>query len=373
MSSDSFESLEKSYAFYENRLKSPQRKKRVKQPKAFKKSPQKVQNPKIKIVGVGGYGCVTVPAIPCSINDYFYDPDIISKVTDKESASVEMNQAAKLIQIDTLISGIAGTKTARYKYGIYALNSCLFPVGNPYHVQAFRNATGKPCDIGTVDGSLNWIIHMERADGDVDILRSVSLNTKVWIQKLENVLDGLLNMHKNKIYHFDMKPANMLFVGDKFAPTSIKISDFGETCSNTSREFKDSSAFNTIWFNFPPAAKILGEYFIKGKSINKNSISRHAIALKKYGKKYIECNYRRKPQELEEDIENFLKQDKKLEDLAQSVDIFGFSLALFYIIDREPLEPKVWNLIEQFCERASGVSLSGPEAKIYYQAIVKNL
>ena len=311
------------------------------------------KSPKIKMVGVGAVGCVTLPGLPCQKNGEFY-PDLISKITDKKSADDEIYQGKRLSFADELISGIHNSLSARYKHGVYALDQCLVPKC-PSIISAFNNATGPKCTAGKIGKDLNWIIHMEKANGDADILhrlkkvtRNGISNVSVWIKKLENILDGLLNIHKHNMFHLEMKPANMLWFGDKDFPEIVKMSDFGTSCSNTDSKFVKSQAFKVIWFNFPPSALLLANFFIKKKSISEKVLESHAVEIAKYSKEFKEMKYRKSVNELREDTKSFISQKKNLANVAESIDIYGFSLALFEFIRLSSGQLK--NLLIEFCQ-----------------------
>jgi serine/threonine protein kinase len=82
-----------------------------------------------------------------------------------------------------------------------------------------------------------------------------SLFVVPWLQALKNVLLALANMHTHGFFHFDVKPANMLWFGSTVvAPEIAKLADFGECKPASELIVLGSRALRLPWFNFPPAA-----------------------------------------------------------------------------------------------------------------------
>ena len=342
------------------------------------------RNPKVKIIGVGTYGCVTIPSFPCSSNESLkINDELISKVLDKESALLEMKEAKFLSKIDILVKGEENTKTARYKYGVYALSMCKFPVGKPYHVEAFKNATGIVCDIGTVDGDLNYIVHMERANGDCSVFEKLNKTfllqldhltkpvEKLLLSKLKNVLNGLINMHSYKVYHLDVKVQNMLyFLTDN--NMTIKLADFGATSHLNGKNFKDSHPFHVQWFNFPPASYLVGYYFLNKKTFPTNTM--FTKAEKGYQKIYnnLIIKERKYKEDMFEDVDLFISQGKTFEDLACAVDMFGFATAVKFF-EKYTKNKETKKLIHDFCVRAAAMSMTDSETLHEYNNILHSL
>jgi len=322
----------------------------------YKKTKRNVL-PKTKI-GEGSYGCLFLPAFPCEDHDEEEYEGLVSKVLTRSEAKNEFEISKILKLIDVLISGVSGTLSARYKYGVYALDQCHFPLSDPRQIDAF-NTTRKTCK-----GSLfkkgdeepyDYVIHMEKADGDLEyafhkkkiLSRLPKLNLNIWIDGLLNILNGLENMHKFNVYHFDLKLGNTLYFGNIEAPTSCKIIDFG-----MSRHIKPLTTFFDMYINkketplqfiLPwnyhlPCAPLI---FIKKMFEEKGGVSEkdskvlvdETVSIWEfYEKNLINGNYYNFVKHLSKETIlhslYYYKNKESVLDLAKSCDLYGFVLLL---------------------------------------------
>lgn len=215
-----------------------------------------------KIIGEGTYGCIASPALPCALTKDEDFVGLVSKLLSPEEAEKEFNEGARLASIDQLVSPESTRRTikARYRFGVYAINACSASK-DATEVRAWQEAvqhfkkTQKQTQCDVEDRT--ELVHMEAAQGDVSLLKHAAptaLKTFVapWLRALQNALLGLVNMHVHHMFHFDVKPANMLWFGRIDAPLTVKLTDFGTTASSSDKGFRNALAFYVPWFNFAP-------------------------------------------------------------------------------------------------------------------------
>ena len=215
-----------------------------------------------KIIGEGTYGCIASPALPCALTKDEDFVGLVSKLLSPEEAEKEFNEGARLASIDQLVSPESTRRTikARYRFGVYAINACSASK-DATEVRAWQEAvqhfkkTQKQTQCDVEDRT--ELVHMEAAQGDVSLLKHAAptaLKTFVapWLRALQNALLGLVNMHVHHMFHFDVKPANMLWFGRIDAPLTVKLTDFGTTASSNDKGFRNALAFYVPWFNFAP-------------------------------------------------------------------------------------------------------------------------
>jgi hypothetical protein len=76
----------------------------------------------ISIIGEGGYGCITSPALSCKGRADTEFEGLVSKTLDNDEATKELQEMQRLSRIDTLVSPpeTANTLQARFRFGVYA-------------------------------------------------------------------------------------------------------------------------------------------------------------------------------------------------------------------------------------------------------------
>jgi hypothetical protein len=217
-----------------------------------------------RIIGEGSYGCVAAPALPCTGQSEAAVAGLISKTLEDGEAHKEVLEGARLSQIDTLVSppDTAGTLSARYRFGVYALGAC--PASSvPVYQHAWEAATlvhaSTHGDSSCGDAARTTLVHMEAAQGDLTVLSTADADALArvaapWLRALKNALLALVNMHRHGFFHFDAKPANILWFGTWEAPRTTKLADFGSAVHARDVELRAAKALNFPWFNFPPSA-----------------------------------------------------------------------------------------------------------------------
>ena len=323
-----------------------------------------------RIIGQGTYGCVTLPSIPCEGFDEMYYEGLVSKVLNETESKKELNEGKSLSQIDTLISGERDTLTARFRFGVYALDRCSFPLLDESEIQSFDSASNGPCRAGKAR-ALGFVVHMERAEADCSKIHSIvqASTSMQWLRALKNALDGLANMHKHNFYHFDVKPQNMLyFLDDDKSVKTIKINDFGLTCSLDNPLFRESIAFFTPWFNFPPAATIVASK-VMYNNVNLEKAIKDATVYFDSENDTIDC--------INQDVytkggilrsaEQWNGSMSKHE-LASRIDLYGFAMTLDNLYNKvsDDLKP----LVSNFCSNITEMKWSTERAVKEYEVFL---
>jgi hypothetical protein len=302
-----------------------------------------------RIIGQGTYGCVTLPAIPCEGSREMDYEGLVSKVLNEAESLKELEEGKNLSSADVLISGEPHTLSARYRYGVYALDRCAFPLLDENEIDSFDSAANGPCRAGQAR-ALGYVLHMERADADFSRGRSLvtASNYKPWLLALKNALDGLANMHAHFTYHFDVKPQNMLyFLNEDKSPRTIKLNDFGLTCTLDNPKFRESIAFYVPWFNFPPAATLIASR-IMYNNVNLQSAVEKAVEYFPASDFKIEC--------VDEELysKGGILRTAELwsgglskHELASRIDLYGFALSLDKCYDKVPSDMQT--VLANFC------------------------
>jgi hypothetical protein len=217
------------------------------------------------IIGEGSFGCIVTPALSCDNQNTAAELSrLVAKVMTKEEADKELEEAARLSRIDILVTppDTAGTSRARYKFGVYALRSCPLTRAteelDSWKAAIIEHETAHPglSKCGNADRTV--VLHIEAAVADCSRMGqgTTAAYARAWLPALRNLAMGLQNMHARGFVHFDAKPENFLFFGSKAAPSTAKLTDFGQTRHVSDKEFQNASAFNMPWSNYPPACSI---------------------------------------------------------------------------------------------------------------------
>lgn len=217
------------------------------------------------IIGEGSFGCIVTPALSCDTQNTAAELSrLVAKVMTKEEADKELEEAARLSRIDILVTppDTAGTSRARYKFGVYALRSCPLTRAteelDSWKAAIIEHETAHPglSKCGNADRTV--VLHIEAAVADCSRMGqgTTAAYARAWLPALRNLAMGVQNMHARGFVHFDAKPENFLFFGSKAAPSTAKLTDFGQTRHISDKEFQNASAFNMPWSNYPPACSI---------------------------------------------------------------------------------------------------------------------
>jgi hypothetical protein len=301
----------------------------------YKKRNDNTVHPK-RIIGQGTYGCVTLPSVPCEdsiTKDY---TGLVSKVLSDEEAKKEIKEGKSISSFDVLVSGTRGEIDARYKYGVYALDKCAFPLKDSRELKSFNEAKdsqGHPCMAKKPLGS---VVHLEMAAGDLAVLKTVKLtDMHFWYKPLRNILEGYVNMHNNSYYHLDAKPNNMLWFSyaTDGIPVTTKINDFGLTLTSKDPEFLQKNVpFKTPWFNFPPASFPLATKFFHKEQQEVIINARKAIEY--FSDESVRLKSVPSSSYNAEGIANVLKSLWHLnpDQLSARIDLYGFAIALDNLI-----------------------------------------
>jgi serine/threonine protein kinase len=190
-----------------------------------------------KIVGVGSYGCVFKPSLPCK-GQVSPDPGTISKFMGKRHSSKEINEYKRMDEIDpTNNFHLKGPKECIPKYEsktvLEEIKNCnidemkqIIPLINPLK-PFIPNQPNLPPNIKTIL-TQNMSLLIE-PDGGVDLskLEQGSRLPKEILRLLiecRRLFNGVVVMDKKKFNHMDIKPENVVY---DIAKNRINYIDFG--------------------------------------------------------------------------------------------------------------------------------------------------
>lgn len=369
-----------------------------------------------KVLGEGTFGCVFTPAFPCeghNANEYI---GLVSKVTNEIEAKKELEISTFLKNIDELESGTIGTLSERYKYGVYALDECHFPVKDPHELYTyFYPGSIKKCskDIN----NFQYLTHMESATNNVSYAfqqksldggilvwgENGTANLLSWIHCFENIVKGLRNMNRNNVFHFDLSSNNVLYFGNVLNPITCKLNDFGMTKIINFIHALEYYSFHNgrcapcllyPHYYFPPGinvvfySMVIDEMLKKEKGYDKkwkknsdqffmfhrntftkkrqtklnDEIKKSLEFFKKnhrnflYSLKYFGLEYKRDPNV---DYKHFIKNNwryfnKSFLELCQCVDLYGFATILDNFLKLNDIrKPELIPIIVPFCYDAT--------------------
>lgn len=336
----------------------------------------------VKLIGQGTYGCVTNPPIPATDcgtgKDEDYDfTGLVSKVLNKKEAETEIVEGIKLSAIDVLISGERGTLSARYKYGVYALFKCKFPIQDKELVKAFNKAVGGPCQAGSAQ-LLGAIVYMQKASGDLIHGFKKHTNMKIWLRPLKNALEGLYNMHKHGKYHFDIKPANLLYFEEGKSIT-VKLNDFGLVETFGDPNFDRAPCLNDPWYYYPYVGPMLFSIFTEPTNAQRLhddmikiidfSISIGKLKGDKEGIKNFIRDINEDFQVCRYNIDKSCKtKEEKIRGLAERIDLYSFKNILdIFVASGVP------KALETFCKNIDFMKYSSEEAVVEYEKVLTEI
>lgn len=185
-----------------------------------------------KFIGRGSFGCVYYPNLPCSTSSYKYESDMnhISKVTSVDQLDEEWKSISDF-KLDIL--------DPESKYFIYPKTSCEITDRTiSSDTDFFKCGIYKKQSKKTIKE--NYVNIIQSYGGPVSYKRKTDLNFEEnWYLYL-NLLIGLGILHKNRIYHKDIKEDNIVY-----SPVSgFRFIDFGLTSSYDSLPIVDIKEIN---------------------------------------------------------------------------------------------------------------------------------
>ena len=168
-----------------------------------------------KYVARGSYGCVYYPNLPCDTDglDLPSDMNFVSKVTDHDSLEEEWKSIGEfnLNEIDP-----------ENKYFIYPTGACKLSTKSIKSESEFKRCDMyKKKNLSSIKS--NYVNIIQPNGGIVSYKRKSALNfEKNWADYIR-LLIGLGILHKNKIYHRDIKEDNIVYSSNH----GFRYIDFG--------------------------------------------------------------------------------------------------------------------------------------------------
>ena len=344
------------------------------------------------IIGKGAKAVVFYPAFRRTNTEEYLN--IVSKVTSKGDATHEHTVSKLVRRLDTILEeGTEGTLSATYLFGVYSLR---YPSSISEYVSIQSLNILEPQSLPTYNGEL-YVLHMERAAGDMHgaltligeyLHRNLTSRGKrlsifyKWYMGLNTVLEGMMKMHSNHIYHFDMKPQNLLYFFDseceiQNGPKYIKLADFGLT--RTLSEVKERSGMDSTydtppfarpWFNYPPALYARYRRWKYPAETVDHSV-RQSVDYWTSNEQYRIGSALGKSQNYswKQIVENSHTVHFSMLRLCVSSDIYGFAMCL------DSLKNIVWDfpdlkeMIDSMVDKAVTMNLDGEECRHIFQKI----
>jgi serine/threonine protein kinase len=180
-----------------------------------------------KMAGQGSYGCGFIPAIPC--NGENSAPDgTFTKLMLEKNAEIEMLMTTHIRRIDP-----------EQKYSVYSNRLC-----EPNYEKLLQEELNKCTHLfgnikkEQISQLFKWekfaLLQVPYGGEQIDKVKIPKNRFNEFLISLQNLFKGLLKMHSNKLYHFDINPNNILLMekDGKYLPRFI---DFG--LSRTAEEF----------------------------------------------------------------------------------------------------------------------------------------
>ncbi len=185
-----------------------------------------------KYIGRGSFGCVYYPNLPCNTTSYEHKPNMrhISKIISVDQLDEEWKSIGEF-KLDIL--------DPENKYFIYPKASCEISDKTINSDSEFFK-----CDLYKKQSKKtikeNYVNIIQSYGGTVSYKRKTDLNfEKNWYLYI-NLLIGLGILHKNRIYHKDIKEDNIVY-----SPVNgFRFIDFGLTSSYDSLPIVDIKEIN---------------------------------------------------------------------------------------------------------------------------------
>jgi serine/threonine protein kinase len=321
------------------------------------------------IIGSGSIGQIVFPALTGSalglaVNsaEQKKTKPLVSKVSERGEAMLEFHIGQAIIGAMEEEMG-----ENQYRFGVYGLD--VHPLTSSAMLtrrqkknwqQKIKMSPGldvlNPC---------SYMLQMEKADGDMhnllhrfssvtmsDFPESNHSKATEWLFNillaLRNVVIGLTKMHDEGYYHFDVKPANVLYFGSEKEPDTAKLCDFGLAKHIDEADFWSAPALQMPWHNFPPWTSYIA-LEIDGASVFDLILKESDIRtfFQRTDCERFLCMEHGLYLNMQLDIATFVR-DPVL--LFNAIDVYGMGLFLDKIYDRAPLD--VQPLIQRFCRDA---------------------
>lgn len=234
-------------------------------------------------IAAGGYGCVFRPALKCKNVSNITKG--ISKLMLTENAEDEYNE------IENLKNKLINIKNNEKYFIISGIEICKPDKLTDKDLENFDNKCSnlikKGINSKNINLNLDKLKILNSVDGGTDLsvyLTTHPLTYKSFIEINNKLIDLLLNavikMNEQKLYHFDIKASNILI--DKYK--NVRIIDWGLSQTQKNDEIPKSITRRPFQFNIPISVIIIGDEFNNFmnneiKILNITQLNKHTIRI----------------------------------------------------------------------------------------------
>jgi serine/threonine protein kinase len=267
-----------------------------------------------KYIAEGTYGCVFGnPPLKCLRDDKRKGDEYVSKLMSLRYLLEEYREGKKWNTIDP-----------KQEFSITASYICKIDTNN------IKNTNNlEKCSVDyDIPLKNRFLLFYKNGGPDLGKLKTVSKNYIDIFCGFQNLFDGLIIAHKNKLYHLDIKPANILSGEDSIV---LRYIDFGLSCSTKDlKEFNDVYIENISFYPYWPfelgcfdnMGTLKSKEFIKKRFDTFNNLSRD------FGLSRFDIEFETLYSSLKSN--NFKDFDKVFE----KVDIFSLGISLIDILQK---------------------------------------
>lgn len=211
-------------------------------------------------IAAGGFGCVFKPSLLCE-GETTRPVGKVSKLMLKQKAEEELDESSRYERIISslpnhedyfIIGGITMCKPAPLdKRDLSGFNKIC------------NNLTRKGYMADNVNSKINNLRALRLTDGGIDLREylktplTVDRFNKMNIGLIKLLKHGIVPMNKKKLYHFDLKGANILISNDD----KVRIIDWGLSAIQTGTEIPQTIDNRVFQFNVPFGTCLLSNNF----------------------------------------------------------------------------------------------------------------
>ncbi len=223
-----------------------------------------------KVIASGGFGCVFKPALKCT-NGNIYNG--ITKLMFNKYIQSE------ILEMEIVKKKVVNIKNYKDYFLVDNIESCKINKLNQddlYNILTCNSLKKHGINEYNINYNLDKLSALQIPDGGIDIQKFIQYNNynkdlilinNLLIKLLKN---AIIPMNKNKLFHFDIKGANVLYKKNK-----IRLIDWGLAGSQKTNEIIEAAKRRPFQFNSPLSIILFHEDFKSwylNKLINKHSL-----------------------------------------------------------------------------------------------------
>ena len=280
----------------------------------------------------GTYGCVYAPAFTCAIPDPVPRDRRVSKIFKPNPVAPDdyYREYSKEHDLMAKLNGLLSSIDPDEDYFIYKYHVCK--------VKKAGTNISSSCPAFKSNPERDYFYALNYTKGEYDLYTQLQGSTnyteydfKILLVQLKNVIQGLALLHKNGVYHLDVKSPNIILQDDLF-----KLIDFGLTRNTTTK----NDLFLATYAYWPVETVLLA----------KNPPADLNKALWAFGNESYIRRLRAAFPFAMPDLTRI--STRSLKALFMGVDVWGFGLLLFEVYEkipnRMPLKAFLKPLIAEF-------------------------